>query len=93
MKKIAVIFVTLILVACGNGKSIEGTYISNLNGDKFTFGSDGTFVHANANHTFASQKYTIEGDAILIDGTHIGDLKVLANGNISTAAGLLEKQR
>jgi len=93
MKKIAVIFVALILVACGNGKSIEGTYISNLNGDKFTFGSDGTFVHANASHTFPSQKYTIEGDAILIDGTHIGDLKILANGNISSAAGLLEKQR
>ncbi|CAG9170401.1 hypothetical protein [Cupriavidus pinatubonensis] len=91
--KIAIVFVALILVACGNGKSIEGTYVSNLNGDKFTFGSDGTFVHANASRTFPIQKYTIEGDAILIDGTHIGDLKVLANGNISSAAGLLEKQQ
>ncbi|WP_296649913.1 hypothetical protein [Paraburkholderia sp.] len=101
MKKIAGIFAALtaalILAACGNGqsvgKSVEGTYISNLNGDKFTFGGDGTFVHANASHTFPSQKYTIEGDDILIDGSHIGNLKILSSGNISSAAGLLEKQR
>ncbi|GCB06633.1 hypothetical protein [Ralstonia sp. SET104] len=97
MKKIVGIFAALIaaliLAACGNGKSIEGTYISNMTGDKYTFGRDGTFVHANASHTFPSQKYAIEGDDILIDGSHIGNLKILSNGNISSAAGLLEKQR
>jgi len=92
MKKIVGIFAALILTACGNGNSIEGTYISNLTGDKLTFGSDGTFVHANASHTFPSQKYTIEGDEILLDRMH-ANLKILPNGNISSAAGLLEKQR
>lgn len=97
MKKIfgisAALIAALILAACGNGKSIDGTYISNMTGDKFTFGRDGTFVHANASHIFPSQRYTIEGDDILIDGSHIGNLKILASGNISSAAGLLEKQR
>lgn len=92
MKKIAVISVALILVACG-GKSIDGTYVSNLTGEKYTFRSDGTMVIATASNTSRSQTYIIEGDDILIDGTHIGNLKILPNGSISYAAGLLEKQR
>ncbi|WP_346362406.1 hypothetical protein OZ675_02700 [Ralstonia pseudosolanacearum] len=89
----AALIAALILAACGNSKSIEGTYISNMTWEKFTFFSDGTFVHANSSHIFPSQKYTIEGDEILIDGSRIGNLKILPNGNISSAAGLLEKQR
>ncbi|CAJ0881402.1 hypothetical protein [Ralstonia flatus] len=92
MKKIVIMFVALILAACG-GKSIDGVYVSNLTGEKYTFRSDGTMVIATASNTSRSQKYAIEGDDILIEGTHIGNLKILPNGNISYAAGLLEKQR
>lgn len=92
MKTIAVIFAVLTLFACG-GRSIEGTYVSNLTGETYTFRSDGTMRIATPSNTSRSQTYSIEGDNILVEGTHIGNLKLLPNGNISYAAGLLEKQR
>ncbi|KGG98592.1 hypothetical protein P245_04350 [Comamonas thiooxydans] len=91
MKKIALVLMTILLTACGE-KSIEGTFVSNMTGGKYTFSANGTVVHANAKKTFPSQKYSVEGDAILIDGSRIGRLRLLPDGNISSDMGLLVKQ-
>lgn len=87
MKNIFIIAMAIFLIACGQPKkTLDGTYVSTVNGRSITFKQNGMAYETSGTNKFEEMPYTIEGEKIKLNGGDILQLSIMSNGSIGSGA-------
>lgn len=84
MIKLIIIAMATLLFGCNQGKTLDGTYVSNVNGRSLTFKPNGMAFETSGVNKFPEIPYTIEGKKIKLDGADILQLNLMQNGSIGS---------
>lgn len=97
MKKLLTLVLVVLLVACGQGNTLDGTWVSPVDGTALTFKPDGTMYQTNINsktpHPVGHASYVIKGNKIELAGADILQLRIQPDRTITSSGyGVMVKQ-
>jgi len=105
MKKLIAIIISIFLIACGESKmpganprntpkTLDGTYVSAVNGRSLTFKPNGLVYEISGKNKFDEMHYIIEDSGkIKLNGADVLQLSLMKNGSIgSLSYGEMVKQ-